>query len=198
MQFRLILSLAALLFMFGCETGRNAYPVYFMNGYYEVAGVTMLVATQGYLGETSEHPMPMRFLKSIRWRSFDIQKGIIITIYDNSWVSAWPYDLAVNNTTFGEQVLRLNFYQYNIEDIEHLYEGEEPNRRFLFSYDNEELRSMKIGTGQPLSSREVIFILGRDGLTAMTAKEYEDIRTTLKPHPYDPLLCRPEPANNRE
>ena len=64
---------------------------------------------------------------------------------------------------------------------------------FLFSYTAEDLKQMKLAAGFSLGSDKAVFFLTKDGLQVISTAKYKQTRPTLKPHPYDPALCRPKP-----
>jgi len=59
-----------------------------------------------------------------------------------------------------------------------------------------ELFQQKLDAGYDANSRDAIFLVGKTGIKLVDRKEYEQIKTSIKKHPYDPSLCKPRLVNN--
>jgi hypothetical protein len=67
------------------------------------------------------------------------------------------------------------------------------NSCFLIDYDVRELFQQKIAAGYAPESMDAIFLLEPKEIRLVDRSEYERIKPTLKPYPYDPALCKPKP-----
>jgi hypothetical protein len=73
---------------------------------------------------------------------------------------------------------------------------DEKHECYLFSFSwNDLLKLSKEHFSNKINKMPPIYIIEKDKLNIITRTEYDLIKTTLKPHPYDPSLCRPKPAD---
>ena len=61
------------------------------------------------------------------------------------------------------------------------------------TYTNAELLELKLKAGYSTENNNVVFIVGKKGISVVSRTEYEKLRSTFKPHPYDASLCKPAP-----
>ena len=61
----------------------------------------------------------------------------------------------------------------------------------LYSYTKEELMELKKEAGIPINYTAA-FLLEKTGIRVISEKEYRKLKPTLKPHRYDPALCKPQ------
>ena len=52
---------------------------------------------------------------------------------------------------------------------------------------------MKEQAGFDKESDDAVFIIRKNGITVISRAEYEKLKPTFKPHPYDASLCKPKP-----
>jgi hypothetical protein len=54
---------------------------------------------------------------------------------------------------------------------------------------------LKTSAGFSLNSSDAVYLTEKSGLRVISIEEFERIKPTLKPHPYDPSLCKPKPTD---
>lgn len=58
------------------------------------------------------------------------------------------------------------------------------------AYTGAELLQLKLKAGYKAEDNDVVFIVGKDDIIIVSRREYEKLRSTLKPHPFDASLCK--------
>lgn len=62
----------------------------------------------------------------------------------------------------------------------------------LYSYSREQLQQLKTQAGFDKESDDAVFMIGKDRITVVSKAEYERLKPTFAPSPYDASLCQSE------
>jgi hypothetical protein len=65
---------------------------------------------------------------------------------------------------------------------------------YLFSKSNKDLFALEKRFHQSSKEDQSIFLIEKYDIRVVSRDVYKEIKETLKPHPYDPSLCKPKPA----
>jgi len=157
-----------LLFLCACE-GYIHQPAIFKNGYFQ-SGIYYNMFREA--GKGSNHTKLGYFKSDGMWHLLFLDQ-----VVDRF---AGVHDLSGG---FYITPLIMDFYQ------------DKNKQCYLFSYTLEELKQMKLAAGFSLKNSSTIFLLTKEGLQVISKTKYKQLIPTLKPHPYDPTLCRPKPEH---
>lgn len=119
------------------------------------------------------------------------------TYFENLYsVKKWNGEIIQNKIPFNKEITLYGkvYVPVNVNPnyfIENYYQKD--NMCYLFSYTTEDLVSMKEQAGFDKESDDAVFIIRKNGITVISRAEYEKLKPTFKPHPYDASLCRPAP-----
>ncbi len=111
-------------------------------------------------------------------------------------VKEWNGKIIQNKIPFNKEITLYGkvYVPVNVNPnyfIENYYQKD--NMCYLFSYTTEDLVSMKEQAGFDKESDDAVFIIRKNGITVISRAEYEKLKPTFKPHPYDASLCKPKP-----
>lgn len=109
-------------------------------------------------------------------------------------ISPWGNEIVVNKAHFASEVIKFNDVNaMHNTYFTNTYYQDFHRTCFLFAYTTLELIKMKEQAGFNKESTDAIFMIGRDGISVVSRAEYEKLKPTFKPHPYDASLCKPAP-----
>lgn len=124
------------------------------------------------------------------------------TYFENLYsVKEWNGKIIQNKIPFNKEITLFGkvYVPVNVNPnyfTENYYQKD--NMCYLFSYTTEDLVSMKEQAGFDKKSDDAIFMIKKNGITVISRAEYEKLKPTFKPHPYDASLCKPAPKTERK
>lgn len=114
-----------------------------------------------------------------------IVKIVNLKMLDVEYINNIDYNKVIYISVFDfkKYVHKKNFYQ------------DQEQNCYLFSMTNKELFDMEEKFSKSHKGQTPIFLIEKDGIRVIAMDEYEQIKSKLKPHPYDSSLCKPKPIN---
>lgn len=114
-----------------------------------------------------------------------IEPPVLLNTLDQNNITQFNY-----NKRYGVDIFIPRSVIYTIN----FYQDQEQNC-YLFSMTNKELFDMEKKFSKSHKGQTPIFLIEKDGIRVIAMDEYEQIKSKLKPHPYDSSLCKPKPIN---